>query len=108
VFQVIFAAMDPRHKQIINTNQSYLCGNVHVTSILAHLVSGQIISIDDQERIEKEVTSSDQVVKMLEIIKMHPKGYYVFLSTLRVGKVHAFIADKLEATTVNEDVIKHG
>lgn len=108
MFQVIFAAMDPRHKQIINTNQSFLCNNVHITSILAHLVSGQIISIDDQERIQKEVTSSDQIVKMLEIIKIHPEGYYVFLSALRDGDVQAFIADRLEATPVNEDYIKHG
>ena len=100
--------MDPRHKQIINTNQSYLCGNVDVISILDHLLSGLIISIDDQERINKEVTSSDQVVKMLEIIKIHQKGYYGLLSALRGGKVQAFIADKLENTTVNEDVIKHG
>ena len=108
MFQVIFAAMDPRHKQIINTNQSYLCDYVYVISILDHLVSGLIISIDDQERIKKEVTSSDQVVKMLEIIKMHPKGYDGLLSALRDGKVQAFIADKLENTIVNEDVIKHG
>ena len=106
VFQVIFAAMDIRHKQIIRTNQQYICDNIDLTSILDYLISGNVISIDDLQRINKEASRSKEVEKMLRIIEMHPKGYYVFLSTLR--DVQASIADRLEATPVNEDDIKHG
>lgn len=61
--------------------------------------------MDDAERIEKEVTSSDKVNKLLRILETHPNGYTPFIETLTENNME-FITEKLEGTVIDENILQ--
>lgn len=99
--------MDPREKQRIRRNEKFLRDNVHVNDVIPHLIQGTIITVDDAERIEKEVTSSDKVHRLLRILETHPNGFTPFLQALTENNM-AFITEKLEGTEIDESHLQQG
>ena len=99
--------MDPREKQRIRRNDKYLRDNVHVNDVISHLIQHTIITVDDAERIGKEVTSSDKVNKLLRILETHPNGYTPFIKALTENNM-GFITDKLGETEIDENHLQQG
>ena len=99
--------MDPREKQRIRRNEKYLRDNVHVNDVISHLIQHTIITVDDAERIGKEVTSSDKVQKLLRILETHPNGFASFIETLTENNME-FITKKLEGTEIDENHLQQG
>ena len=99
--------MDPREKQRIRRNDKYLRDNVHVNDVISHLIQHTIITVDDAERIGKEVTSSDKVNKLLRILETHPNGYTPFIKALTENNM-GFITEKLEGTEIDENHLQQG
>jgi hypothetical protein len=99
--------MDPREKQRIRRNEKFLRDNVHVNDVIPHLIQHIIITVDDAERIGKEVTSSDKVNRLLRILETHPNGYTHFIKALTENNM-VFITEKLEGTEIDENHLQQG
>ena len=97
--------MDPREKQRIRRNEKFLRDYVDVNKVIPHLIQHNIITVDDAERIGKEVTSSDKVNKLLRILETHPNGYTPFIETLTENNME-FITEKLEGTVIDENILQ--
>jgi hypothetical protein len=99
--------MDPREKQRIRRNEKFLRDNVKVNDVIPHLIQHTIITVDDAERIGKEVTASDKVNRLLRILETHPNGYTPFIEALTENNM-GFITKKLEGTEIDENNLQQG
>lgn len=99
--------MEPRHRQILETSQQYLCDNIIPECIVDTLVQDGIMSLHDIERINYEKTKSKKVMKILQIVKEHPKGYDIFLKSIKDNEME-FVYEQLQSTKIDENALKKG
>lgn len=99
--------MEPRHRQILETNQQYLCDKIIPECIVDTLRGDDILTTDDNERISYEKTKAKKVMKILQIIKEHPKGYECFLKGIKDNGME-FVYEQLQSTKIDENALKKG
>lgn len=97
--------MDHAEKQIIRRNEKFLRDNVHAERLTPYLIQSSLITVDDAERIGKEVTHSDKVHRLLRIIETLPTGFSGFKDALNESDM-GFITEKLESTEVDKQLLQ--
>ncbi|OWF34791.1 sterile alpha motif domain-containing protein 9-like [Mizuhopecten yessoensis] len=97
--------MDVKHKLVLRKNETYLRDNLQVNVILPRLYEEGVISDDDRERINAEVTTRKQISKLLSIIKRKPDVYRKLLGVLEVEDCQ-YIKEKLESTFIDEETLR--
>jgi hypothetical protein len=88
----------------IMTNYSSIVEQLSLHKILDELISKNVISLDDQERImsNSNPTQSDKNREFIKILIRGPeKGFNEFIEALRKDSGYVELADQIEKTEVD-------
>ena len=80
-------------KRVISKNLGYLLDNLVVNNLLHRLISDNLITDDEEERIATERTRQDKAKKLLSVLKCKDNWFSCFIRNVK--KTQAFIADRL-------------
>ena len=97
-------ALSKENEAKIMTNYSSIVKQLSLHKILDELVSKNVISLDDQERImsNSNPTQSDKNREFIKILIRGPeKGFNEFIEALKKDSVYVALADKIEKTEVD-------
>lgn len=89
-------------KAKITKNYSRIVNDLSLDSIMDKLISKNVFSIDNQERITAEKTQLDRNRKFIEILlKRQESSYDEFIKALRTDEAYKDLADQIEKTEVD-------
>ena len=80
-------------KRVISKNLGYILVNLEVNDLLHRLISENLITDDEEERIAKETTRQDKAKKLLSVLKCKDNWFSCFIHNVK--ETQAFIADIL-------------
>ena len=86
--------MNDLEKRVISQNRNFLENKLDVKDILTLLIQESVITDDDEERIRKEATRTDQAKKLLSILPYKEDSFSCLVKC--VEKTQRFIAKKLQ------------
>ncbi|KAK3083747.1 hypothetical protein FSP39_002541 [Pinctada imbricata] len=96
--------MEPEGLQrLLRTYQS-LTDDIDVKGILPFLISKLLISSDDQERIDAEVTRRDKIERLLRILRTKEGSYDIFRKSLE--KDYEYLVQKLDKVEIDYEEIR--
>ena len=89
-------------KEKITKNYSRIANDLSLVKIMDQLISKNVLSIDDRQRITAEKTQLDMNRKFIEILPKGPgHGYDEFIKALRTDEAYKDLADQIEKTEVD-------
>ena len=87
----------------IRKNFKDLVQDLQITKILDSLVSADVLSLEDTERITAKPVQSDQNRQLLfALIRGKREGYAEFIKCLREDDAYGYLADKIENTQIDD------
>ena len=97
--------LSKENKTKITKNYADLVQELKLDSIIDELISENVITHDDSERINAEVTQSDKNRKFISILLQGPpNGYQIFIRELREDAIsYGWLADQIENTAVTTE-----
>ena len=90
------------NEQKIRKNYNIIVNEVLHVKIVDALISKEVLTIDDGERINSKATQLDKNKEFIRLLLEGPeKGYNEFIEELRNDPVYVELADQIEKTEVN-------
>ena len=86
--------MNDLEKRVISQNRNFLENKLDVKDLLTLLIQESVITDDDEERIRKEATRTDQAKKLLSILPYKEDSFSCLVKC--VEETQRFIAKKLQ------------
>ncbi|XP_063417169.1 uncharacterized protein LOC134699495 [Mytilus trossulus] len=91
----------PLYKVRLQKNFLKVITGIQHESIVDHLITREVLSVDDGEKIESGKTTQEKNRKLMTLLlRKHEQGYIEFLKGLRKDFVYADLADEIERTAV--------
>ncbi|XP_071122876.1 uncharacterized protein [Mytilus edulis] len=91
----------PLYKVRLQKNYLKIITSIHHKNIVDHLISREVVSIDEGEKIETGKTTQEKNRTLMTLLfRKHEQGYIEFLTALRKDSVYADLADEIENTAV--------
>ena len=93
--------LSKENKQKITKNYSIIVNELLHVKIVDALISKEVLTIDDRERIDSKPTQLDKNKEFIRLLLKGPeKGYNEFIEELRNDLVYVELADQIEKTEV--------
>lgn len=97
--------MSEENKSKIIKNYSDIVKELRHDTMIDALLSEFVITTDDSERINANVTQSDKNRELINILLKGPaNGYLIFIRELRNDSAYEWLADQIENTAVTRNV----
>ncbi|XP_071123587.1 uncharacterized protein [Mytilus edulis] len=91
----------PLYKVRLQKNYLKIITSIHHKNIVDHLISREVVSIDEGEKIETGKTTQEKNRTLMTLLfRKHEQGYIEFLTALGKDSVYADLADEIENTAV--------
>lgn len=91
-----------KNKAKIMRNFEYIVKQLWLNRILDALISKDVLSLDDLQRIKSKPTQQDMTREFIQILlQCSDKGYDAFIEELRKDKAYTDLADQIEKTVVD-------
>ena len=93
--------LSKENKQNITENRERIVNGLSHVKIVDALISKEVLSLDDGERINSKATQLDKNEEFIRLLLKGPeKGYNEFIEELRNDPVYVELADQIEKTEV--------
>jgi hypothetical protein len=94
--------LSKENEQKITKNYARIVNELLHVKIVDALISKEVLSLDDGERINSKATQLDKNKEFIRLLLKGPeKGYNEFIEELRNDPVYVDLADQIEKTEVN-------
>ena len=91
-----------KNKAKIMRNFEYIVKQLWLNRILDALISKDVLSLDDLQRIKSKPTRQDMTREFIQILlQCSDKGYDAFIEELRKDEAYTDLADQIEKTVVD-------
>ena len=81
---ILFSAMEPKHRDIIDLNRCKIVGEVEVFRIIPGLVRSGILTKSLTKQIVTEQNPERRVEKLLDILRLRgPRAFHSFVGVLK-------------------------
>ena len=91
-----------KNKAKIMRNFEYIVKQLWLNRILDALISKDVLSLDDLQRIKSKPTQQDMTREFIQILlQCSDKGYDAFIEELRKDEAYKDLADQIEKTVVD-------
>ncbi|CAG2249130.1 unnamed protein product [Mytilus edulis] len=96
----------PLFRVRLQKNYTEIVSTIKIENIVDHLIEEDVLTIDDKDVINAFPAQSDKIRKLMEkLMFTEEKGYFKFLSALRLDDCYVDLANQIENTKVTSDDI---
>ncbi|XP_071122465.1 uncharacterized protein [Mytilus edulis] len=91
----------PLYKIRLQKNYLNVITDIQHDSIVDHLISKEVMSVDDSKKIESGKTPQEKNRNLMDMmLRKNEMGFYEFIKALRKDSVYADLADQIEKTDI--------
>ncbi|CAG2194604.1 unnamed protein product [Mytilus edulis] len=91
----------PLYKVRLQKNYLKVITDIQHESIVDHLISREVVSVDDGEKIESGKTPQEKNRNLMDmLLRKNERGFNEFLKALRKDSIYADLAEQIEKTEV--------
>ncbi|XP_063436881.1 uncharacterized protein LOC134718316 [Mytilus trossulus] len=91
----------PLYKVRLQKNYVKVITDIQHESIVDHLISREVVSVDDGKKIESGKTPQEKNRNLMDmLLRKNEQGFNEFLKALRKDSIYAYLAEQIEKTEV--------
>ncbi|VDI02958.1 Hypothetical predicted protein [Mytilus galloprovincialis] len=91
----------PLYKVRLQKNYLKVITDIQHESIVDHLITKEVVSVDDGKKIESGKTPQEKNRNLMDmLLRKNEQGFNEFIKALRKDSVYADLADQIEKTDV--------
>ncbi|CAC5375094.1 unnamed protein product [Mytilus coruscus] len=91
----------PLHKVRLQKNYLKIITDIQHESIVDHLITKEVMSVDDGKKIESGKTPQEKNRNLMDmLLRKNERGFNEFIKALRKDTIHGDLADQIEKTEV--------